>query len=164
MARFIAWRHSPRAGFVRFWLRQFQFAGAATEQRAPWAAPFAFPGPAPPSSPLRDSFAYSRFRRTGVDSLLLNAAFRRILAAHPGIVPALSESGWRSHPRCNSHAGLCFFLCCLFCLFSFFCGFSGGGVGGIRSAECRVKARTRRMDAARARHEPGRRIRAVRQA
>ncbi|MBP2196069.1 hypothetical protein JOJ88_001505 [Pantoea cypripedii] len=103
------------------------------------AVPFAFPGLAPPSSPLRGPFAYSRFRRTGVDSLLLNAAFRRILAAHPGIVPALSESGWRSPPRCTTDDFLVFFLCCLlfvvccllfvvcFLFFVFSAGFQAGG-------------------------------------
>jgi len=43
----------------------------------------------------RDKSRRYNFRRIGVDSLLLNAAFRRIYAAHPGIVPALSEFGWR---------------------------------------------------------------------
>jgi hypothetical protein len=106
----MAWFCLFRSDFVRYRHWQLQFAGAATEQRAPWAAPFAFPGPAPPASPLRGPFAYSRFRRTGVDSLLLNAAFRRIHAAHPGIAPALSESGWRSSPAARLLLSVDFFI------------------------------------------------------
>ncbi|MBP2194839.1 hypothetical protein JOJ88_000275 [Pantoea cypripedii] len=133
------------------------------------AAPFAFPGLAPPPSPLRGPFAYSRFRRTGVDSLLLNAAFRRIHAAHPGIAPALSESGWRSHPRCTIDDFLGFFLCCLLfvvccLLFVFSAVLQTGG----RAAFAAPSAEGRPGRAARMRRERGMshggRIRAVRQA
>jgi hypothetical protein len=66
------------------------------------AVPFAFPGLAPPASPLRGFIA----------RLIapLHAAFHRIHAAHPGIVPALSEFGWRSSPAARLLLSIYFFI------------------------------------------------------
>ncbi|ADU67599.1 hypothetical protein Pat9b_0273 [Pantoea sp. At-9b] len=150
------WFRSPRADVV-------SVRRCGDRAKGAWPHPLQSRASRQPPSPLRGAFALSRCRRTGVDSLLLNAAFRRIHAAHPGSAHSLSESGWR--PTLAARLLLiCFLLFAFdfyflffifyFLFFVFSCGLSGGGVGGIRSAERRGKARTSRMDAARERNEP----------